>query len=236
MKRFYKLVSTHQDKDGWAIHLDGRAVKTPLKKTLLSPSEALANAIQAEWAAQGETINPETMPLTQILSTQLDRVCEQRAALSAELLKFLDTDLICYHAPQDEPPGQAEAQAACWTPWLDWFEKEFGARLKTTTAIAALTQPEAAHSAVKQHVEAMDDAHFTILQLVVPLSGSLVLGLAFVARAITPQQIYNAARVEEQFKDEIYNAEFYGRDPASEKKDAAIIRDLEASAQFLSDL
>ncbi|MCB1721910.1 MAG: hypothetical protein KDI11_09165, partial [Alphaproteobacteria bacterium] len=110
MKKFYKLVSVHQDIGGWAVHLDGRPVKTPLKKTLLAPTEALAASIQEEWAAQDETIDPETMPLTQILSTQIDRVSAQRDAMSAELLKFLDTDLICYRAPKDQPAGQAERQ------------------------------------------------------------------------------------------------------------------------------
>ncbi|MCB9982513.1 MAG: ATP12 chaperone family protein [Rhodospirillales bacterium] len=236
MKRFYKLVSIRHDKDGWAVHLDGRPVKTPLKKTLLAPNEALAAAIQAEWAAQGESIDPETMPLTQILSTQIDRVSGQRAAMSAELLKFLDTDLLCYRAPKDQPPGQAEKQAESWDPWLQWFADEFGAALETTTAIAALKQPAAAHKAVKEKVAVLDDARFTILQLAVPLSGSLVLGLAFVDGKISPQDIYNAARVEEQFKDKIYNAEIYGRDPASEKKDAAMLRDLEAAAQFLQHI
>ncbi|HOO80905.1 MAG TPA: ATP12 family protein [Alphaproteobacteria bacterium] len=234
MKKFYKLVSVHQEVSGWAVHLDSRPVKTPLKKTLLASSETMATAIQEEWAAQGETIDPETMPLTQILSTQIDRVSEQRAAMSAELLKFLDTDLICYRAPKDQPAGQAEKQAESWDRWLTWFEDKFDCALQTTTDLAALKQPAAAHTAVQTKTDALDDARFTALQLVVPLSGSLVLGLAFIEGAITPQEIYNAARVEEHFKDEIYNAEKYGRDPLSEKKDAAMLRDLEAAAAFLN--
>ncbi|MEZ5814907.1 MAG: ATP12 family protein [Alphaproteobacteria bacterium] len=233
MKRFYKLVSTHEEAEGWAIHLDAKPVKTPLKTTLLAPNEALANEIMREWAAQEEAIIPETMPLTQILSTQIDCVRAQRQTMSVEILKFLDTDLLCYRAPKEEPPGQAERQAEIWDPWLDWFEEGFGQRLQITSGIIALKHPEAVHKAVKEKVESLDEARFTVLQLAVPLAGSLVLGLAFTQGAITPQQFYEAARVEELFKDQIYNAEKYGRDPQQEQKDAAMLRDLEAAETFL---
>ena len=116
MKRFYKLVSTNKTAEGWAIHLDGKPVKTPIRTTLIAPNEALANELVREWAAQEETIDPETMPLTQILSTQIDRVRVQRAAMSTEILKFLNTDLLCYRAPKDQPPGQLERQAEIWDP------------------------------------------------------------------------------------------------------------------------
>jgi len=232
MKRFYKLVSTKQEPEGWAIHLDGKPVKTPLKTMLLASNEGIANAIVQEWTSQEEVIDPETMPLTQLLSTQIDHVGEQRAAMSEAVLKYLDTDLLCYRAG-DQPDGQAEKQAEIWDPWLAWFEKEFKASLKTTTDLAALNQPPEAHNAVREHVKKLDNARFTVLQLVVPASGSLVLGMAFVEQALTSQDVYNAARVEEHFKDEIYDAERYGRDPLSEKRDAAMLRDLEAAAQLL---
>ncbi len=233
MKRFYKLVSTHQEAEGWAIHLDGKPVKTPLRVSLLAPNEALADEVMKEWAAQEEQVDPDAMPLTQILSTQIDRVSEQRTIMSTEILKFLDTDLLCYRAPKDQPPGQAERQADIWNPWLNWFEQRFNTKLQTTVDLVALTQAPQAHKGAKDAVENFDDAHFTALQLVVPLAGSLVLGLAFVEGVITPEQLYEAARVEEHFKDKIYNAEKYGRDPLQEKKDAAMLRDLEAASLFL---
>ena len=232
MKRFYKLVSTHHQPQGWEVHLDGKPVKTPMKTLLLVPNEALAEALVGEWSAQEETIEPDTMPMTQILSTQIDRVSAQRDVMSGQILKFLDTDLLCYRAGQ-EPPGQEQAQEKAWDPWLDWFEQCFDTRLETTTALAALNQPQAAHKAVMAYVDALDDARFTVLQLVVPLSGSLVLGIAFVEQAASPQQVFDAARVEESFKDEIYNAELYGRDPLQDQKDDAMRRDLEAAQRFL---
>jgi chaperone required for assembly of F1-ATPase len=232
MKRFYKLVTIQPREGGYALHLDARPVKTPSGKILLAPNENLATALQDEWAAQVEKIDPATMPLTQMLSTQIDQVSEQRASMSASVLNYLDTDLLCYRAGE-LPPGIHEAQAAQWDPWLVWFEKRFGSALETTTGLAALTQEIQAHEAVQTQVQSLKDSDFTVLQIVVPMTGSLVLGLAFIEGAITPEQVFNAARAEENFKAKLYNEAFYGPDPAQEKKDAAMLRDLEAAAQFL---
>ncbi|MEM7650933.1 MAG: ATP12 family protein [Pseudomonadota bacterium] len=235
MKRFYKLVSSAKETGGWSIQLDGKPVKTPMKATLLAPNQALADLIVQEWAAQEDIIDPETMPITQILSTQTDQVANQRAEMSVEILKYLDTDLLCYRAGV-EPPGQADAQAQSWNPWLKWFEDKFGEKLKTTTDLVALRHDESAHKAAREFAEALDDAHFTVLQMLVPLSGSLVLAMAFTERAISPQELFDATHVEEHFKDKIYNAELYGRDPLQEQKDEVMMRDLKAAEVFLKNL
>ena len=238
MKRFYKLVSKSKTDNGWSVELDGRPVKTPIKAAMLMPTEALADAIMAEWSAQEEVINPEAMPLTQLLSTQIDRVQNQRDALRGEVLKFLDTDLICYRAEMDEDAPesvreQAKRQALVWDEWTKWFAEKFGIELKTTTHIIALRQDEAAHEKTAEFVDGLDDAHFTVLQMSVPLAGSIVLAMAFVDGAISAEDLLAAARVEEHFKDEIYNAEFYGRDPMLEEKDQTILRDLKAAEEYL---
>ena len=81
MKRFDKLVSTQSRSGGFLITLDGRPVKTALKNELLAPAEELANAIVLEWSEQEEDIIPDSMPLTQILSTKIDRVSHEREAM-----------------------------------------------------------------------------------------------------------------------------------------------------------
>jgi chaperone required for assembly of F1-ATPase len=235
VKKFYKLVSTHKDSGSglYQIHLDARPVKCPSGTILGTSSEQLAQAIVGEWSAQGDEIIPDTMPLMQILTTQQDRVSKERAAMAASLYKYFDTDLLCYRAPKDDPPGVAEAQSEAWDTWLDWFEKRFGERLHTTDTLVAVKRPKAAHDKARAYIEGLDDAHFTALQLIVSLSGSLVLGLAALEGEIAAQQVFDAAHVEEYLKGKIYNEEFYGPDPLHEKTDAAMIRDLKASEEFL---
>lgn len=232
MKKFYKTVATAPVFGGHEIHLDGRPVKTPSGAPLLVPGQKLADVIVQEWAAQDKDIVPESMPLTQILITAQDRVARERDVMEKTLLAFLDTDLLCYRATL--PATVAERQAREWNPWLGWFEKKYGVGLEITQALSALKQPPAAHAAVGHGVASMDHLTFTVLQLVTSLSGSLVLGLAFVAGAIAPEQVFAAAHVEEAFKGEVYDEAKYGAAPNDEKGRAGMRRDLQAARVFLT--
>lgn len=232
MKRFYKMTSVEKTADGFKIMLDGRSVKTKSGRFLLAPNEGIAHAIMQEWAAQGELIKPDTMPLTQIINTCLDRVSVERAAMERNIIKYLDTDLLCYRA--DNPKELAERQDLLWQCWLDWFEKRFLSKLQVTSGLAALKQLPEAHLAVSDYVGALPDDVFTVLQIVTSLSGSLVLGLAFIERAVTPEQVFLAMYVEEQFKEELYDAGKYGSDPLLAKAQAAARIDLEGCAVYLS--
>ena len=232
MKRFYKLVSTQKTENGLLITLDGRPVKTALKKELLAPNENFANALVLEWSQQDDEINPDSMPLTQILSTKIDRVSHERDAMQNYVFKYLDTDLLCYRT--DHPPELQTAQEEMWNPYLDWFEKQYGIKLETTFGLTALKQPENAHENVQSRIKEMNDDHFTALQLIVSTSGSIVLALAALNGDINAEKIYAAMRVEENFKAEIYNEAFYGGDPAQEKKDKATQADLNAVMHYLS--
>ena len=72
-QRFYKTAAVGQGTP-YPILLDGRVVKTPASNTLAAPSALLAQAIATEWNAQGERINPATMPLTKLANTIIDGV------------------------------------------------------------------------------------------------------------------------------------------------------------------
>lgn len=231
MKRFYKVVSTDKCDGGYSVCLDGRPVKTQSKQMLCAPNEGIASAIMEEWAQQEDVIIPDTMPFTQILSTKIDRVSVERDAIFSNMLKYLDTDLLCYQV--SEPEELRQRQEDQWRPWLKWFQTIFGEELLTTTSLNALQQPEKAYDAVKQYIKNLDDDHFTILQVVTNVSGSLVLALAFLHKAITPQKMFDACYIEELFKDTLYNAEKYGQDPILEKQQKAAMLDFETSAHYL---
>lgn len=234
MKRFYKMVSTQQSAGGFLITLDGRPVKTALKEELLAPTEKLANTLVLEWAEQGDDVIPDSMPLTQILSTKIDRVAKERGAMQEILFKYLDTDLLCYRT--DNPPELQKEQEAAWDGYLNWFEEIFGAKMQTTYGITALSQDKAAHDAVQAKIKFLSDDHFTVLQLVSSLCGSLILGLAALDGKVDADELYDAIRVEEKFKAKIYNEDFYGGDPAQEQKDKAIQADLKAALIYLENI
>ena len=58
MKRFYREVAVEESGGGWRITLDGRAIKTAVGAPQIVPTRPLAEALAAEWAAQGDEIDP----------------------------------------------------------------------------------------------------------------------------------------------------------------------------------
>ena len=230
MKRFYRTASCRAFNGRFAIELDGKPVKTPGGNTLEAPNERIAGAVVREWALQKETIVPDSMPLTALLATARDSA--DRPALEKAVVAYMDTDLLCYRAPQ--PAAIAQKQAAAWDPWLAWFGRRYGVRLAVTDGLAALKQPEAAREKAAAAVRAMGDLEFTILQTAVSSTGSFVLGLAFLAREADAGQLLAAAHVEETHKAAIYREDIHGAAPDAQARQDRIRRDLDAAETLLS--
>ena len=57
-RRFYERVELEDAEEEFRIVLDGRPVKTPARRTLAAPSQALAQHLAAEWEGQHEAIDP----------------------------------------------------------------------------------------------------------------------------------------------------------------------------------
>lgn len=231
MKRFYKLVSNKKTSDGYVIQLDGKVVKTPLGQEIVAPTKALADEIVLEWAAQEEKVKPETMPLTQILITSLDKI-RDREAITQSCMRYLDTDLVCYWAK--EPEEIATRQKEIWGRWVKWFEGHFEVPLYTTKKIDAIKQDEEAHKRVWNYIEALDDTYFTILHIMTSLSGSLILALAFCEEDITPDEIFEASYLEELYRGEIYNEDVHGAAPNEEAEREAFKKEARAALQYIN--
>jgi chaperone required for assembly of F1-ATPase len=85
VKRFYKQATAEPAEGGFSIRLDGRPVRTPKKAELKLPSAALASAIAEEWRAQGERIEPASMPFCRLANTAIDWVTPEREQVRALL-------------------------------------------------------------------------------------------------------------------------------------------------------
>lgn len=231
MKRVYKMASYTKTEDGFVIQLDGKAVKTPLAQPLAAPNKTIAEVIVQEWAAQGDDIIPDTMPITQFLTTAIDRTRE-RDAITKTLLKYLDTDLLCYRVK--EPVDLSKRQKEVWDRWLTWFDEHFESPLEVTFGIDALTQDSDTHKQIWNYLEALDEYYFTVLQIITSLTGSIVLGLAFLEHEATPEDVFNAAELEEIYHAEIAGEAEHGADPVQERRQKVLKRELDTSKQFLS--
>src|SRR5215470_5309392 len=97
-RRFYQHAGVEEAEGGFRIVLDGRPVRTPARGFLIAPSRRLAQAVAAEWDAQGETIDPATMPLTRLANSIIDGVAASPAPVAADIEKYLGSDLLFYRA------------------------------------------------------------------------------------------------------------------------------------------
>src|SRR6201999_169376 len=73
-KRFYTSAGVSEMDGGFAITLDGKPIRTPSGRVITVPVREIADAIAAEWQAQGETLDPLTMPMTRFANSVVEAV------------------------------------------------------------------------------------------------------------------------------------------------------------------
>jgi len=224
-KRFYKDAAAAEIDGGYCVQLDGKSVKTPQGSLLVMKSEALADAVAEEWNAQGDEINPKTMALTPLVGTAIDRVPGVRDDLIEGLLRYGDTDLLCYRATHPEDLTQRQAQM--WQPLLDWAADELGARLTPTEGIVPISQSAEARAAFKAVLDDCDDWTLTALGELVGISGSLVLGLALVRGHINVSQALAVCHVDEDHQNETW-----GLDHEAKHRRENVAKDITAAYRF----
>jgi chaperone required for assembly of F1-ATPase len=203
-RRFYKEASVAEADGGFAVLLDGRPVNTPAKRPLATPWRPLAESLAAEWAGQGERIDPATMPLTRLVNSTLDGVALQMAEVEAETLKYAGSDLLCYRA--GEPASLVAAQSAAWDPLLDLARDRLGARMTLAEGVMFAAQSDEAlaalAAAVRAYVGEGPGAPFRLaaLHVMTTLTGSLILALAAARGEIGLAAAWDAAHIDEDFQ------------------------------------
>ncbi|MDR3494869.1 MAG: ATP12 family protein [Ancalomicrobiaceae bacterium] len=175
-KRFYQDAAVKPAAAGFAVELDGRPVKTPAKRALALPRQDLAEAIAAEWRAQGDHIDPATMPFTRLANSVIDGVAERRGEVVADLTAYAGSDLLCYRA--DSPVRLVERQMAVWDPILDWADERLGARFTVIEGVMHVAQEDDAIEAVRQAVAGLDPFVLAGLHSITTLTGSVLIAVA----------------------------------------------------------
>ena len=194
-RRFYSEVAVSIGND---ILLDGKPVKTPGKRLLNLPTAALAEAVAAEWRAQGEKIDPATMIMTKLANTALDRVIPERGRIIAEMVEFAGSDLVCYRAVS--PDELIEMQAKLWDAVIDWALAHLDARFTVTEGVTHKRQPVSALKAIETHFAAIEPFPLTAIHNMMTLTGSALLAAMTAAGGITPEAAWQAAHADEDFQ------------------------------------
>ena len=227
MKRFYKEVGVDHAPGGFRILLDGKPIKTPGRRTLLLPTQALALAIAGEWRGQREEIVPISMPMLRMANTALDGVSQTRDAVIAAILRFGEHELLCYRA--QSPAELALLQAAEWAPMLEWVHARYGVRLLISNGVVHVQQPPETLARLGEAVAAYDDFALAALHVMASITASLVLVLGLAENAINAAQAFQLSRI-----DETYQAGLWGEDAEAAARARALAREMDVAAAFLA--
>jgi chaperone required for assembly of F1-ATPase len=224
-RRFYKSATVTPTEGGWGILLDGKPLRSPAKRPFVLPAEALAAGIADEWQAQGDKIDPYSMPLMQFAATAIDRLADDRAALIDDIAGYGSSDLVCYRAT--EPENLVRRQEERWQPLITWLAERYDVALNVTAGIVPVEQPPHALATFRRVLGACNLYALTALAGMTGSAGSLVIGLALAEGRLSPDEAADAALL-----DELFQAEKWGSDPEAERRRAAIRADLKAAKRF----
>ena len=227
-KRFYTSAGVAEADGGFAVTLDGKPIRTPSGRQVIAPTHGIADAIAAEWNAQGEMINPLSMPLTRFANSVVEAVADRLDAVADDVAKYLGTDLLFYRA--GHPEALVATEAAHWDPIVFWAADALGAHFILAEGIVHVTQPEQAVAAARRAFPS-DPWSVSALHVVTTLTGSALLALALAHGVRDPDQIWAAAHV-----DEDWNIEKWGMDEEVAARRAARLVDFRAAVRILTAL
>ena len=230
-KRFYTDATVAQASDAlFAVHLDGRPVRTPGKALLALPTQAAAQLVAAEFSAQAETIDPMSMPVLRLANTAIDGVAAEMQAVLEDVMRFSSSDLVCYRA--EAPDALVARQAEAWDQVLDWTRAALGARFFLAEGVMHVEQPREAVAAVGIWLKQREEPfRLSAIHLMTTLTGSALLALAVEAGALDADEAWRAAHV-----DEDWNAEQWGDDLEAAARRAARRRDFDAAVALIDAL
>jgi chaperone required for assembly of F1-ATPase len=229
-KRFYTQAGVEPREEGHAVLLDGKPVRTPGKALLALPTKAAAIHVAREFEAQTEVIDPQTMPVLRLVNTAIDGVSAETQAVIEDVMRFASSDLLCYRA--DAPQGLVERQAAHWDPVLDWVRTSLGARFILAEGVMHVAQPRESIGAVGIWLRQRGDPfRLAAIHLMTTLTGSALLALATEAGAVSPDEAWSAAHV-----DEDWNIEQWGEDSEAAARRGLRRRDFDAAVALLKAL
>lgn len=226
-KRFYKAATACAQDGGFAIELDGRAVRTPQRQVLLVPTMALGQAIADEWNALGDVIDPQFLPLTKIANTAADGVMGREQDVHDEVVRFIGNDLLFYRA--DNPQGLVDRQVGAWDPVLDWFRQTYDAEFRVTAGIMPIEQDIRSVAKAASALSGETAMSLGPLHVITTLTGSALLAIAHRHGHLSAEDIWQLSHI-----DEDWQIEQWGEDAEATERRQKRQAELNAASKFLS--
>ena len=216
MKRFYKTASAERTDAGHIVALDGRPIKTPGGQPQLLPSRALAEAMAAEWQDQAEEIDPARFAFRDMADYALDVVTPDPAAVADKLLRYAETDTLCYRADPDE--ALFRRQEAVWEPVLTAFEAREGVQMVRVSGVVHKPQADTALAALKARITALPPFTLAALEQLTTLAHSLCIGLSALESGADGEALWDAANLEEDWQVELWGEDHEAAERRARRK------------------
>lgn len=213
MKRFWKDVTVEAGGGGFLIALDGRAVKTQAGAAQVVPTRAMAEALAAEWAGQDDTVDPARFVLRDLADFAIDSVASDRAGTIEQMLRYADTDTLCYRADPQEP--LRARQEELWELLVAQAEARWDLRFNRISGVIHQPLPASTLARLCKVLDAKDDFTLSALTTMASLAASLVVALAALEPGAEADALWAAAELEEDWQ-----AEQWGRDAEAEDRRA----------------
>lgn len=215
IRRFYKEVTLAEMAGGFQVMLDNRGVKTVGGAAQIAPARALGEALAAEWARQGDKIDPASLPLRDMADYAIDIVAANPASVARGLIAYAETDTLCYRADPDEPLHTRQQDV--WEPLLAAFEAAHRIALTRVSGVLHRPQPTETLAALEAKLLSLDPFALTGVEAMTRLAASLVTALAAfdAAHEDEPLALWQAVCLEEQWQ-----ADLWGRDWEAEERRA----------------
>lgn len=225
-RRFYTDVAVGEGDDGFAVLLDGKAVRTPGLKPIRLAQRAVAEAIAEEWRAQRDTIEFAEMPLVRLVNSGIEAGDGRGDDFRAEVVKYCGSDLLLYRA--DSPRELVAAQQAAWDPILVALARHFDVKFQPVIGIVHLAQPARTLARLDAALAGENLLRLTAMASLVSLTGSGLVTIALATGLVTPDDAWAAAHV-----DEDHNIRLWGEDAEASQRRAFRRREFDAAVRLL---
>ncbi|TIS85231.1 MAG: ATPase, partial [Mesorhizobium sp.] len=189
-----------------------------------------ATLVAGEFAEQGETINPVTMPVMRLVNTAIDGVASDPQAVLEDILRFASSDLLCYRA--DAPQGLVERQNEQWDPVIDWARASLGVRFNLAEGIIHVEQPRETIAVLGSRLaQRAQPLRLAAIHVMTSLTGSALLALAVDFGELDGEEAWAAGHV-----DEDWQIAQWGQDAEAVARRTARKRDMMAAVSLLEAL
>jgi chaperone required for assembly of F1-ATPase len=152
----------------------------------------------AEWAAQGEFIDPTKMPMVRLINSAIESGEAMIPAFRDEIVKFAASDLLLYRA--ESPRELVTEQERVWDRALVTLARHFGVAFQPTMGIIHQAQPQATLDRLAASLDGEGLLTLTALVSITGLTGSGLLAIGLWSKLFSSDEVWHAAHVDEDYQ------------------------------------